>query len=65
VGEHLLEAFSCRVYLMDERRGIYGSPDLLRKMTKEEEVIIVFNLIADSAKVVNVCGKTASSVSSS
>jgi hypothetical protein len=32
-------------------------------MTKEEEVIIVFNLIADSAKVVNVCGKTASSVS--
>jgi hypothetical protein len=33
-------------------------------MTKEEEVSIVFNLIADSAKVVNVCGKTASSVNS-
>jgi hypothetical protein len=33
-------------------------------MAKEEEVSIIFNLIADSAKVVNVCGETASSVSS-
>jgi hypothetical protein len=63
MGENLLETFSCRVYMMDEGRGIYGIPYLLRKMTKKEEVIIVFNLIADSAKVINSCGETASSVS--
>jgi hypothetical protein len=57
MGENLLETFSCRVYMMDERRGIYGIPNPLRKMTKKEEVIIIFNLIASSAKVINICGK--------
>jgi hypothetical protein len=49
---------------MDKGRGIYGSPYLLREVTKKEEVIIVFNLIAGSAKVINSCGKVGSSVCS-
>jgi hypothetical protein len=64
MGENLLETFGCRVYVMDEGRGIYGSPYLLREVTKKEEEIIVFNLIAGSAKVINSCGKAGSSVCS-
>jgi hypothetical protein len=64
VGENLLDTFSCRVYVMDEGRGIYGGPNLVREVTKKEEVIIIFNLIAGSAKVINICGKAGSSVCS-
>jgi hypothetical protein len=33
-------------------------------MTKEEEMSIIFSLIADSAEFVNICGESTSSVGS-